>query len=262
MADAPLSRTDFVSLPKAELHLHTEAAMRPETVQELSDRYGLPMPPLRPDYPTWPDFSRAYESCRNLVGSLDDVRRVVGEIFASAPDQGIVWTELHLVPHLYRGRLGPVEGLVEAALDGLAGARRAGRGDGALVLGVGRDCGPAAAAHIARLAVRHRERGVAAVGLTGDEHGFPADDFAPAFRLARDAGLALVPHAGESGPRPACGTPCAASTRTASATESAPPKTRRSSGNWPGAGSAWTSRSPATSSSRPSSRPPPTPWPT
>jgi adenosine deaminase len=200
MAGPHLVAADFATLPKAELHLHTEAAMRPETAAELSDRYGLPAPRPGEDYPTWSEFSAAYEACRDLVGSLEDLRRVVAEVFRAAPRQGVVWTELHLVPHLYQGRLGPPEGLVEAALDGLAAARRVDHGDGALILGVARDCAPDAAAEVARLAVRHRERGVGAMGLTGNEEGHPAGPFAEAFRVAREAGLAIVPHAGESGP--------------------------------------------------------------
>lgn len=193
-----LSAADFVSLPKAELHVHTEGSMLPGTVAEFADRYGQPMPPLAERYPDWPRFERAYEGCRALIRSLDDLRRVVAEVFGSSVGKGVVWTELHLVPHLYRGRLGPVGGVVEAALDGLAGARADG-GQGALILAVGRDLDPDAAAEIARLAIRHRDDGVAAMGLTGDEAGRPADQFAPAFKLAREAGLGVVPHAGESG---------------------------------------------------------------
>ncbi|GAA2346816.1 adenosine deaminase [Streptomyces violaceusniger] len=196
MERRPLIAADFRALPKAELHLHTEAAMRPDTAREFAERYGLPLPPLSDAYPTWPEFNRAYESCRALVGSLDDLRRVVGEVFDAAPDAGVVWTELHLGPHLYQGRLGPPEALVEAALDGLAAAR----GDGGMILGIGRDRSPVDAAEVAALAVRHRDRGIVAMGLTGNEAGHPADDFAEAFRIAREGGLAVVPHAGESGP--------------------------------------------------------------
>ncbi|MFS7877462.1 adenosine deaminase [Streptomyces asiaticus] len=196
MERKPLAAADFLTLPKAELHLHTEAAIRPDTAREFGERYGLPMPPLGDAYPTWPVFDHAYESCRALVGSLEDLRRVVEEVFDAAPDAGVVWTELHLGPHLYRGRLGPPEALVEAALDGLAAAS----GDGGIIVGIGRDRSPVEAAEAAAFAVRHRERGVVAMGLTGDEAGRPADDFAEAFRVAREGGLAVVPHAGESGP--------------------------------------------------------------
>lgn len=48
-----------------------------------------------------------------------------------------------------------------------------------------------------RVAARHRDRGVVAVGLGGLESDFPPEPYAPAFQLARAEGLASVPHAGE-----------------------------------------------------------------
>jgi adenosine deaminase len=199
MSNQSLRATDFLALPKAELHLHTEAAIRPATAAEFADRSGLPLPPIGQRHRTWPTFSTAYERCRALIGSLDDLRRVVREVFEHAPAQGIVWTELHVVPHLYAGRLGPVEGLVEAAVDGIELARRAGGGEGGLVLGVGRDASACVADEVTDLALTWAGRGVVAMGLTGKEDGFPSSRFAAAYRRARDSGLGVVPHSGESG---------------------------------------------------------------
>jgi aminodeoxyfutalosine deaminase len=48
-----------------------------------------------------------------------------------------------------------------------------------------------------RWAAKYRERGVLGVGLGGLEADFGPEPYAPAFELARDLGLAAVPHAGE-----------------------------------------------------------------
>jgi adenosine deaminase len=50
---------------------------------------------------------------------------------------------------------------------------------------------------LARLAVRFRGYGVVGYGLSNDERAGSPDDFAKAFRLAREGGLIAVPHAGE-----------------------------------------------------------------
>ena len=61
--------------------------------------------------------------------------------------------------------------------------------------------GPEAAVALARFAARHAGQGVYAFGLTGDEVAYASEPFAEAFSIARDAGLAAAPHAGElSGP--------------------------------------------------------------
>jgi aminodeoxyfutalosine deaminase len=48
-----------------------------------------------------------------------------------------------------------------------------------------------------RWAAKYRDRGVLGVGLGGLEADFGPEPYAPAFELARDLGLAPVPHAGE-----------------------------------------------------------------
>jgi aminodeoxyfutalosine deaminase len=46
--------------------------------------------------------------------------------------------------------------------------------------------------------VRYRDQGIVGLGLGGMEAAGPAAPFARAFAIARDGGLALVPHAGEA----------------------------------------------------------------
>ncbi len=174
--------------------------MRQDTADELADRYGIDPIVVPRDYPTWSSFSTLYERCRSLVASLDDLRRIVAELFSDAVALGTVWTELHLVPHLYKGRLGRVEGLVEAALDGSRSVSSDGGAAGGLILGVDRNLGRAEALEIANLAVKYHDDGVVAMGLTGDETTSGFADFVEAFDLVRDAGLGVVPHSGEQGP--------------------------------------------------------------
>jgi len=47
------------------------------------------------------------------------------------------------------------------------------------------------------MAIAYRDRGVVGIGLGGLEAQFPPEPYAPAFALARDGGIASVPHAGE-----------------------------------------------------------------
>jgi adenosine deaminase len=51
---------------------------------------------------------------------------------------------------------------------------------------------------VARLAVKHRDAGVVAFGIGGDELRGPAEGFYGVFDYARQNGLAVIPHAGET----------------------------------------------------------------
>ena len=72
----------------------------------------------------------------------------------------------------------------------------------ALVVAANRTRHPGDAETLARLARRYAGAGVVGFGLSNDETEGDTAAFAKAFRLARDAGLVAVPHAGElRGPR-------------------------------------------------------------
>ena len=191
---AAVSSAHLVALPKAELHLHLEGAIRPATACELADRYGLPLPRTG-RFADLSEFVVAYEQARDLIGSLDDLRRVAAELLTTARENGVVWTEVHLIPPTYAGRLGPDEAVVEAVLDGLASASDASAGAG-LIIGVNRMLPVADAERSLALALAYRDRGVVGLGLAADEARFPAALFADVFRRAAEAELPAVPHAG------------------------------------------------------------------
>jgi len=195
MTGRTLPSTDLVALPKAELHLHLEGAIRPATARELADRYGRPLPRTG-SFTDLSEFVVAYEQARDLIGSLDDLRRVAAEILATARENGVVWTEVHLIPPTYAGRLGPDEAVVEAVLDGLASAAGPDAAAG-LIIGVNRMLPLPDAERSLSLALAYRDRGVVGLGLAADEARFPASLFGDVFARAAAAGLPAVPHAGE-----------------------------------------------------------------
>ena len=67
----------------------------------------------------------------------------------------------------------------------------------ALIVAANRTRHPGDAETLARVARRYAGRGVVGFGLSNDETRGRPEEFAKAFRLARDAGLLSVPHAGE-----------------------------------------------------------------
>ena len=202
---AVAERLDLAALPKAELHIHFEASLRPGTAREWSKRYKRPMPGEGP-FSGLGDFVVAYEGARDLIGSLGDLRRCAAELVLDASAQGVVWSEVHLIPPTYAGRLGREEGIIEAVLDGfaqgsdqaVAAARPSAAG---LIIGVNRGLGSDPAERSLDLALRYSGHGVVGLGLAGDEANHPPSRFANLFRRAREGGLLSLPHGGE-GARP------------------------------------------------------------
>ncbi len=203
---------DLGTLPKAHLHLHLTGGMRPETMVQLAEQTGVRLPAglLGPGGAQvdvtmrhgWTRFQRLYDAARALLTGPEQVRRVVTELVADEAAAGSGWLELQVDPTSYAPYLGGLQATVELVLDALAEAGRACGVGTALIVAANRTRHPAEAEALARLARRFAGRGVVGFGLSNDETSGVTADFSKAFRLARDAGLVGVPHAGElRGPR-------------------------------------------------------------
>jgi adenosine deaminase len=196
---------DLALLPKAHLHLHLTGGMRPATLVELAAEQGKRLPEglLRPGglegvaRRGWMRFQRLYDAARDVLRGPDDVRRVLLEIALDEQAAGSGWVEVQVDPSSYAGKLGGLTGAVEVVLDGMRlAAAQTGIGMG-LVVAANRTRHPGEAETLARLAARFAGRGVVGFGLSNDETRGDTVGFAKAFRIARQAGLVAVPHAGE-----------------------------------------------------------------
>jgi adenosine deaminase len=198
-------------LPKAHLHLHFTGSARVDTVRELADKHGLRLPDaLTGDYPPqlsardergWFRFQRLYDAARAAVRDEDDLRRIVREAALDDAAEGSRWLELQVDPTSYAPRLGGITPALEIVLDEARSVSA--RPDAAqvgVIVAASRIRHPLDARTLARLAARYAGEGSGAVvgfGLSNDERRGVTEEFAPAFEIARRAGLALVPHAGE-----------------------------------------------------------------
>src|ERR1700754_1305588 len=158
--------------------------MRPGTLAGLAARSGLPLPPLLPAgmIHGWDAFQSRYDTARAVLRTAGDITRVVAEAVAGDAE----WVEIQVDPTSYAVRLGTPEAVAEAALAGGAGG----------VLRSSWAVASAVALDVARLAARYAGQGVIGFGLSNDERLGRVEDFAPACRVAAEAGLRIVPHGG------------------------------------------------------------------
>jgi adenosine deaminase len=193
-------------LPKIELHLHLEGAMRPGTVPQLSEERLGWTGPLDPGwehtYYTYTDFSGFMSQLTpRFPVRPDEYARLARECFEDLAQLGVVYAEVSFdAPVRDAGddsRFWPiVEALEEERR--LAEARFPIRIN--WILGLMRTLPVEVAVYRTRLAIEARDRGIAVVGidLHGDEQLAPPAPFAPAYRLGQEAGLGLRAHAGEA----------------------------------------------------------------
>jgi aminodeoxyfutalosine deaminase len=196
----------FHRMPKAEVHLHLEGTIAPETLWSLAARNHVALPvgslhELRTLY-AFDGFDRFVAlwlaMCRCLRAPSDYEPMVDGFV-AECLRQNIRYVEAHFTPYNHerfgfggRRALDIVTRRLEAAeAEGGPVAR--------LITDMPTESLPESGAFTAALLEAEANPIVVGVGLGGPEAGFPRTLAAPFFDRARRAGYAAVAHAGETG---------------------------------------------------------------
>lgn len=191
-------------LPKAELHLHIEGTLEPETVFELARRNDVALPHrdveelrARYDFTDLQSFLDLYYATMAVLRTRDDFAELASAYLRRCPDQGVRHVEMFFDPQAHTARGVPIADVI----GGLTDAIEAHSGDvsAALILCFLRDQPVADAEATLRSAEPYLDR-IVGVGLDSAEVGHPPSAFAGVFDRARGLGLRPVAHAGEEGP--------------------------------------------------------------
>ncbi|WP_113700828.1 adenosine deaminase [Nonomuraea lactucae] len=181
---------DIAALPKAHLHVHLESTVRPRTVREL----GGPPEPEGP-FRSFQEFADQRARVRERLVTAAHFRRVALEFCEDEAAQGTRYAEVTFTAASHGERVGSPEMPLEAVLDGLAeGSARYGI-ECRVLLDHSRRRPVERLRLTLKLALRHDR--VIGIGLAGDE-SHPLAPFAEVLDAAREAGLRLVHHAGET----------------------------------------------------------------
>jgi aminodeoxyfutalosine deaminase len=191
--------------PKIELHVHLEGTVRPATLLEIARRNDYRLPAATEEelaqlyeFHDFAHFIEVWILTTNALQTADDFRRVVVDYAAEAAGHGALYVEAIFSPLARVVRHGlDWDELFTGYCDGAQEARELHGVDVRLTPDIDRGFPLDQALELVRHAIRYRERGVLGVGLGGPEAQFPPEPYAPAFALAREHGLASVPHAGE-----------------------------------------------------------------
>jgi adenosine deaminase len=204
-----MSIVEFIrAMPKVELHVHLEGAIRPATLLELARRNNvrLPattLPELRAFY-RFTDFAHFIETYGFLINCLrtpDDFALIAEEFGATMAEQQIRYAEITWSPVSHVQRLGlPFGDLLDGVNRGRIVARNKYGVEMRWIVDIVRN----SYAHgvdgmeTAEMAIEGRGDGVVALGLGGLEQGFGPELFVAPFAHARAHGLHAIPHAGEA----------------------------------------------------------------
>jgi len=199
------------AVPKAELHVHLEGAIRPETLLTLARRNRVTLPAddlagLRRwfAYRDFNHFIEIYFMVSRCLKTAEDYELIAYEFGEEMRRQNIRYAEVTFSVSTHYYPLGIDHDIYFGGLSrGRARARRDFGVEMSWVFDIVRDVREQAerrrrADFTTRVALECRREGVVALGLGGNEDGYPPEEFAPWFEQALSEGLHSVPHAGEN----------------------------------------------------------------
>ena len=203
MSEPARCSTILDALPKAELHLHLEGSIRPETAAELAERHGTRLTPAevaaRYNYSDFAGFIENFKWVTSFLRDPEDYALITRNLLEELIQQHVVYAEITISVGVMLRRMQDVEANFATICETARSVPVTSRLRTAWIFDAARQFGADAATETARWAARFERNGVVAFGMGGDELALPATNFRPAFDLARNAGLRLVCHAGEIG---------------------------------------------------------------
>jgi aminodeoxyfutalosine deaminase len=194
--ESEVSLRDFLyALPKAELHLHLEGSVEPESIQELDPSLSLDAIRAKLHYTSFAGFLKAYVWVTRKLNCPEAYALATRRLLEKLMAQNVQYAEITLSVGVILWKQEKVERIFDAVTS--EAARFADIEIGWIFDAI-RQFGISEAARVFEIAKECRDEGVLAIGIGGDEERGPAVWFEQLYRESREAGLGLTCHAGES----------------------------------------------------------------
>ncbi|MBV8818216.1 MAG: adenosine deaminase [Acidobacteriaceae bacterium] len=180
---------------KAELHVHLEGSVEPATLLEIdSTLSAAEIAAHMPKERTFAAFIESYVWVNRRLRSPQDYALAAKHLLERLAQQDVAYAEVTLSAGIILWKKQDLA----AIYDAIWAESQASQVKTRWILDAVRQFGPDEAAPLAEFAVSRREHGVVAFGIGGYEDVGPAQWFREVFSFARQGGLRLVAHAGET----------------------------------------------------------------
>ncbi len=201
----------YNDLPKTEIHIHLEGAIRTQMIIDVAKEYNLKLPSHQASeldrhvkiYDQMRDLETvlaAFAIFQNSITSPKVVERIAWELFEDSAKQNIKLLEVRFSPDwAFHGH----NLNWDECLEGLLRARERAEREFDMAIGyiaiTSRSRGPESCVKTVDWAIRHKDK-IVGVDLADSERDFPLREFVQPIQKAKDAGLKVTIHTGEDTP--------------------------------------------------------------
>lgn len=181
-------------MTKAELHVHLEGSIGPETLLAIDPSLTREEIEAHLTCRSFPEFLQGYIWVNKKLEKPEHYALATRHLLDSLAGQDVTYAEITLSAGVVLWKQQDLAAVYEAVWR----ESQRSRVRTFWILDAIRQFGPEKGMEVARFAISRREDGVVAYGIGGDEVRGPAHWFSDVFAFARDGGLHLVAHAGET----------------------------------------------------------------
>lgn len=192
-------------MPKVELHVHLEGSIRPETVMLLAQQNNIELPIKTLDdaikffrFKDFKHFVEVYKIITSCIKTLADYELISYQFGCECARQNIRYAEVTFSMATNCRLTGlSWQNILEALNRGRSKAKSEFGVDWGWVFDILRD-EPDTQNIVSDAVLNSKDKGVVALGLTGNENAATPDKFVKTFENIRKHGFGIVPHAGET----------------------------------------------------------------
>ena len=201
----------YNDIPKTEIHIHLEGAIRTQTIIDIAKEHNLKLPSYEASeldkhvkvYDQLKDLEtvlKAFGIFQNSIASPEIVERIAWELFEDSAKQNIKLFEVRFSPDwAFHGHSLDWD----ECMDGLIQAKARAEAQFDMAIGyiaiTSRSMGPESCVKTVDWAIKHKEH-IIGVDLADSERDFPLSEFVKPMMKAKEAGLKVTIHTGEDTP--------------------------------------------------------------
>ncbi len=188
-------RSYYGSMIRAELHVHLEGSLEPETLLEIDPSLSpAGIAANLPRQKTFDAFIESYIWVNRRLSKPEHYALAARRLLERLSRQDVTYAEITLSAGVILWKKQDLAAIYDALWE----ETRRSPVQAFWILDAVRQFGAETAQPVLDFAISRRDRGVVAFGIGGFEQRGPAEWFESVFRTAKEAGLHLVAHAGET----------------------------------------------------------------
>jgi adenosine deaminase len=189
--------------------VHMDGSLRPETLLELADEAGFDLPAkdaagvkkitqVQGEVRSLSHYLRAFAYTLPVMQTASSLDRIAYELAIDAAAENVRLMEVRYSPLLHKERKLTTFEIIEAVASGLKRAEaETGIICGQILCGI-RSMTPQKSLELAQAALLHKDKGIVAYDLAGEEKDYPAKQHREAFYFILNHNLNSTLHAGEA----------------------------------------------------------------